>query len=181
MPAPMYSPLFTPTLFSPHTHFLLEPLLELVVFSQQRLDFTLRVQALHSESSRHFWAQSRGPLDLREAPPGVLLPAAMYSPSFTLHAVPEADPELPMSVNIFMHLQHSSSAALALPHLPVTCPAEKSISVASCPQSTSLEKSTQTPKPLCSELQPSSMHWLGGSVVELVPVQLVCCTCGSKI
>ena len=94
---------------------------------------------------------------------------------------PEPEPELPMSVNIFMHLQHSSSADLALPHLPVTCPAEKSISMASCPQSTSLEKSTQTPKPLCSELQPSSMHWLGGSVVELAPVQLVCCTCGSKV
>merc|ERR1719239_387730 len=65
----------------------------------------------------------------------------------------------------FMHLQHSSTATLALPHLPATCPAERSNSVVSLLQSTSFEKSTHSPQPSCSELQPSSTHWLGGSVV----------------
>merc|ERR1712001_757041 len=64
-----------------------------------------------------------------------------------------------------MHLQHSSTATLALPHLPGTCPAERSNSVVSLLQSTSFEKSTHSPQPSCSELQPSSIHWLGGSVV----------------
>merc|ERR1711936_962563 len=66
-----------------------------------------------------------------------------------------------------MHLQHpqSSTPSLALPHLPATWPAARSNSVVSRCQSTSFEKSTHSPQPSCSVLQPSSMHWSGGRVV----------------
>merc|ERR1712088_790455 len=64
-----------------------------------------------------------------------------------------------------MHLQHSSTPTLAFPHLPATWPAARSNSVVSRCQSTSFEKSTHSPQPSCSVLQPSSMHWSGGRVV----------------